>query len=163
LALQLMRPGAPFADGRVLILGGPDDRRTTDPLRMALPRDRCLDLVGRIDLLTAHAALKRARLFVGNDSGLMHLAAAAGAPTLGLFGPSDERLYAPWGRHTGVVRGARSLAEIRAIDPDLNQPVCHMLDLAVGDVLGAARALYVQTAALYPDPPTSEPAGAAHG
>jgi ADP-heptose:LPS heptosyltransferase len=41
--------------------------------------------------------LGRAALFLGNDSGLMHLAAAAGAPTLGLFGQSDAREYGPTG------------------------------------------------------------------
>jgi ADP-heptose:LPS heptosyltransferase len=36
-------------------------------------------------------------LFVGNDSGLMHMAAAAGIPTVGLFGPSRPENYRPWG------------------------------------------------------------------
>ena len=52
----------------------------------------------------------------------MHLAAAAGAPTLGLFGPSDERLYAPVGRRTPrVVRGPRDFEAIKAVDPGFNQ------------------------------------------
>jgi ADP-heptose:LPS heptosyltransferase len=93
-------------------------------------------------LLTVYAALKRARLFIGNDSGLMHLAAAAGAPTLGLFGPSDDRLYAPWGQHARVVRGPRSFAQVKAVDPDLNRPVCHMMDLKVEQVVDEARALF---------------------
>ena len=42
-------------------------------------------------------------LFIGNDSGLMHLAAAAGAPTLGLFGPSPADEYAPSGRRASFV------------------------------------------------------------
>jgi heptosyltransferase-3 len=46
--------------------------------------------------------LRRCALFIGNDTGLMHLAAAAGTPTLGLFGPSPVARYAPWGRYTGV-------------------------------------------------------------
>ena len=108
LAVQLMRKGGPFEKGRLLILGGPDDWRAAEPLRRSLPRERWIDLTGHAELLTAYAALKRARLFVGNDSGLMHLAAAAGAPTLGLFGPSDDRLYAPWGaRHQGGARAAQ--------------------------------------------------------
>ena len=40
--------------------------------------DRPLDLIGKLDLLTVYAVLKRCLLFVGNDSGLMHMAAAAG-------------------------------------------------------------------------------------
>src|SRR5205085_1011995 len=63
---------------------------------------RLLGLVGRTDLLTAAAILRRSALFIGNDTGLMHLAAASGTPTLGLFGPSPVERYAPWGRYTGV-------------------------------------------------------------
>lgn len=149
MAVQLMQKGQPFENGRVMILGGPDDRREAEPLRRSLPRDRWIDLTGQVDLITAYACLKRARLFVGNDSGLMHMAAAAGAPTIGLFGPSDERLYGPWGEYTRVVRGPRSFEQIKAKDPDLSQPVCHMLDLKVEQVLEAARALVEQSQPLF--------------
>ncbi len=55
------------------------------------------------------AVLSRAGLYVGNDSGVSHLAAAAGAPTLALFGPTDPSLWAPVGRHVRCLRapGAR--------------------------------------------------------
>ena len=69
-----------------------------------VPPDRAIDLIGRTDLLTASAILRRATLFIGNDTGLMHIAAASGVPTLGLFGPSPIDQYAPWGPHYG--RGA---------------------------------------------------------
>jgi ADP-heptose:LPS heptosyltransferase len=157
LAVQLMQKGGPFEKGRLLILGGPDDWRASEPLRRSLPRERWIDLTGQADLLTVYACLKRARLFVGNDSGLMHLAAAAGAPTLGLFGPSDDRLYAPWGGNTRVVRGPRSLAQIQAGDPSLSQPVCHMLDLPVTKVLAAARELFDATETLYGAPRRGKP------
>jgi ADP-heptose:LPS heptosyltransferase len=149
LAVELMQPGAPFAAGRVLILGGPGDTRAAEVLRQSLPRDRWLDLTGQADLLTVYACLKRARLFVGNDSGLMHMAAAAGAPTVGLFGPSDDRLYGPWGANTRIVRGPRALAQIRALDPEFNQPICHMIDLPVSRAVEAARALFDATASRY--------------
>jgi ADP-heptose:LPS heptosyltransferase len=55
-------------------------------------------------------------LFIGNDSGLMHIAAAAGAPTLGFFGPSDERVYGPWGTRTRALRG-RSYEAIMSEGP----------------------------------------------
>ena len=76
----------------------------------------------------------------------MHMAAAAGAPTIGLFGPSDERLYAPWGPHTKVVRGVRRLEEIREVDHDLSQALCHMMDLPVDWVTAAAKDLLAETA-----------------
>lgn len=145
VAIELLDEGGPMAGGRLMILGGPDDTRYVEPLARALPRDRVIDLTGQVDLLTAYAALKHARLFVGNDSGLMHLAAAAGAPTIGLFGPSDDRLYAPWGPRTRVVRGPRAFEQFQAIDPDLNQTIGHMMDLPVDTVVEAAKGLLEQT------------------
>jgi ADP-heptose:LPS heptosyltransferase len=50
------------------------------------------------------AAFSRAGLYVGNDSGASHLAAAAGAPTLALFGPTDPVLWRPVGRRVRVLR-----------------------------------------------------------
>lgn len=144
-AIRLMTKGAPLHGGRLMILGGPDDAKVLGSFRDVVARDRLIDLVGKVDLLTCYAALKRARLFIGNDSGLMHLAAAAGAPTLGLFGPSDDRLYAPWGPKTRVVRGQRTLEQIRSQDPKLEQAVCHMMDLSVEAVVAAAVDLFQAT------------------
>lgn len=144
-AVQLLREDGPFADGRLLILGGPEDWRAAEAVRRVLPRDRWIDLSGQADLLTVYACLKRSRMFIGNDSGLMHMAAAAGAPTIGLFGPSDDALYGPWGEHNRVVRGPRTFAQIQAGDPGLNQPVCHMYDLRAEAVVEAARQLFEET------------------
>ena len=68
-------------------------------------------------------ALARAGLFLGNDSGASHLAAAAGAPTLALFGPTDPALWAPVGCR---------VATLRAPGGSLN-------DLHVDEVVAAAR------------------------
>jgi ADP-heptose:LPS heptosyltransferase len=144
-AAQLLGKDGPMAGGRLLILGGPEDTRMVEELRMASARGRTIDLTGKVDLLTAYACLRRARLFIGNDSGLMHIAAAAGAPTIGLFGPSDERRYAPWGEKAVAVRGPRSFDQFLAIDPDLTQAIRHMSDLPVATVVKAAKALLIRT------------------
>ena len=144
-AAQLLGKDGPMAGGRLLILGGPEDTRMVEELRMASARGRTIDLTGKVDLLTAYACLRRARLFIGNDSGLMHIAAAAGAPTIGLFGPSDERRYGPWGDNTVAVRGPRTFDQFLAIDPDLTQAIRHMSDLPVATVVKAAKALLTRT------------------
>ena len=59
-----------------------------------------LNLVGKANLAEIYLIMKECDLFIGNDSGLMHLAAAAGIPTVGLFGPSDFKRYGPWGGKT---------------------------------------------------------------
>lgn len=145
VARALLDDAGPLAGGRLMLLGGPEDERVISAIRRSIPREKVIDLAGKVDLVTVYAALKHARLFIGNDSGLMHLAAAAGAPTVGLFGPSDERLYAPWGPHTRVVRGPRDFEQIRAVDPSLQQALCHMMDLPVETVTAAARDLLAQT------------------
>ena len=69
--------------------------------------DPPLDGAVRIDDLYELACwLAGARLYIGNDSGITHLAAAAGAPTLALFGPTDPAVWAPRGPNVRVVRWA---------------------------------------------------------
>jgi ADP-heptose:LPS heptosyltransferase len=145
VAMKLLRdPYAPLKGGRLMVLGGPGDEKLARGLR-DVAGTGFIDLAGKADLVTAYACLKRARLFIGNDSGAMHLAAAAGCPTIGLFGPSDERLYAPYGPHTRVVRGPRSFEQIRAVDPGFGQALCHMMDLPVDKVVAAAKDLLKAT------------------
>lgn len=144
VAMTLLHGYGPLAGGRLMVLGGPGDEALARSLKDLAGR-RFINLAGKVDLLTAYACLKRARLFIGNDSGAMHLAAAAGTPTIGLFGPSDERLYAPWGEHTRVVRGPRSFEQIQAVDPGFSQALCHMMDLPVKTVVAAANELVKAT------------------
>ncbi|HEX7389095.1 MAG TPA: glycosyltransferase family 9 protein [Acidiphilium sp.] len=82
---------------RIAVFGGPGEaeRARAAPVLAALPD--AVDLVGVLTVAEAAACLARCALFVGNDSGLMHLAAAAGTPTLGLFGRSRASEYAPAG------------------------------------------------------------------
>jgi ADP-heptose:LPS heptosyltransferase len=145
VAARLLGPDGALEGGRLVILGGEADRDAAHTVRFATARERVIDLTGKIDLLTAYAVLKRARLYIGNDSGLMHLAAAAGAPTVGVFGPSDERRYGPWGAHARAVRGPRAFEDFLAVDPELNQALNHMLDLQVDTVLDAAQKLIAET------------------
>ena len=145
MAIQLLGPAGPLADGRLLILGGPEDWREAESLRRSIPRARWIDLTGESDPLTLYACLARVRLFVGGATPLTHLAAAAGGPTLALYGPVDEALEGPWGPRARVVRGPRSFAEIKALDGDLDQPICHMMDLSVDTVAAAAGRLLRET------------------
>lgn len=76
-------------DHRILLVGDAADREFTAPIARALG-DRCLDMAGTPSLMQTAAHIARCRLFVGNDSGLMHLAEAAGVPVVALFGPTVE-------------------------------------------------------------------------
>jgi heptosyltransferase III len=92
--LQLSRWFADRGESVAWVLG-PAEEGVTVPRGHAAWRSLPLpDLAGR---------LARCRLFVGNDSGITHLAAAAGCPTVALFGDSDPRTWAPRGRRVAVV------------------------------------------------------------
>ncbi|MEZ5670594.1 MAG: glycosyltransferase family 9 protein [Alphaproteobacteria bacterium] len=111
LAERLTAASGPFPDARIAVFGGPGERDAVLPLLESIPESRRIDLVGRIDLMTAYAALTRCALFVGNDSGLLYLSVAADipavalvGPSLTLFGPEQPPLVAPWARKVAVAR-----------------------------------------------------------
>lgn len=101
---RLTAPDGILPHGRVVVLGAENERNLAQPVLASVRPAQRIDLVGKADLLIAFAVLHRCALFIGNDSGLMHLAAASGVPTLGLFGPSRPEHYAPWGPLATYVR-----------------------------------------------------------
>lgn len=117
LAERLTRPGGALEGAKVAVFGAASERSLVTELFEKGPKPRLIDLMGRVTVTEAAACLGRVRLFIGNDSGLMHLAAAAGTPTLGLFGPSREEHYQPWGAQAAAVRGV-SYAETFPADYD---------------------------------------------
>ncbi|MEQ8403917.1 MAG: glycosyltransferase family 9 protein [Oceanicaulis sp.] len=140
----LTGPSGAMAGAAVALFGGPGDEGTTGAVARGVQHGEIIDLAGKLKLTETAAALSRARLFIGNDSGLMHMAAASGTPTLGLFGPTDARIYGPWGRR------ARSVHAGEAADENARGALRHsqeslMGGLEVHTVLEAAEALYAQT------------------
>jgi heptosyltransferase-2 len=86
------------------LVGSRDDVQTTRAIRDAVPDDcqpGVIDLAGRTTLSVLAGVLSLARVCVSNDSGAMHLAAAAGVPVAAIFGPTNERATSPLTR-TGV-------------------------------------------------------------
>lgn len=81
---------------RVVLTGGPaaDERAAVAALAHALPA--AVDLAGRCSLPEIACLLARARLYVGPDTAITHLAAALDVPTVALFGPSDPVKWGPW-------------------------------------------------------------------
>jgi heptosyltransferase I len=85
-----------------MIVWGPGEEEEAKRLEMmAGGRSR---MICRTDVAQLYAFLKRADLYVGGDTGGMHLAAFAGVPVVALFGPTDVMVNAPWGDKTRVVR-----------------------------------------------------------
>jgi heptosyltransferase-3 len=96
LAQKLL--GGAYQGYRPMIIAASHERARAAPLLEALKKFDVIDATdGALTLLELYACLRRAQGFVGNDSGLMHMAAASGIPTLGLFGPTDAITYQPTG------------------------------------------------------------------
>jgi lipopolysaccharide heptosyltransferase II len=82
---------------QILLVGkSPGDDDTVDPMLKAAPR--AVNAVGNLTLQQASALLSLCRLAICNDSGPMHLAGAAGTPTVSIFGATDPHRKAPRGR-----------------------------------------------------------------
>lgn len=142
LVPALTGPDGPLAAGRVAVFAAANERARVAPLLAALPADRTLDLVGRGDAGLAAACLARCAGFIGNDSGLMHMAAACGLPTLGLFGPSRIDHYRPWGPRAAAVSTAVPYETLIG-QPGFrfDAPDCYMTSLSVEAVIDAAISL----------------------
>jgi len=146
LALRLTGADGILPGGRIAVVAAPHEVFQARPVLQAAG-DRGIDLVAG-GLLLAAACLQRADFFVGNDSGLMHLAAAAGTPTLGLFGPSPEARYRPWGPQAAFVRTPESFEELTGAPGfDFAARDCFMESLSVAAAEAAARALWTKVSA----------------
>ncbi len=118
----------PLPGAMPAVFAGPSDaeRAMAAPLLAALPD--AVDLVGRLSLPEVAACLARCDVFVGNDSGLMHLAAAAGAPTLGLFGPTPAAEYAPAGPRAAAVLSTSDRMRDLSVETALSAVIGMQLD-----------------------------------
>jgi heptosyltransferase-2 len=83
--------------GPVLLLEGPADAEPAAEVARRLPPGSLLAHAATLDLSQIAALLACCRLYLGNDSGVSHLAAALGIPTLAVFGPTDPAVWAPLG------------------------------------------------------------------
>ncbi|MGE0740902.1 MAG: glycosyltransferase family 9 protein [Hyphomonadaceae bacterium] len=128
----------PLAHARIVALGvGGRDGAITRAVVSSLEADgvSAVDLGVTGDVLAAAALSERATLCLGNDNVLTHLAAAAGAPTLTLFGPTDERVRAPFGPRARTLRG-RPFEDVAALSPLDADAV--MADVSIDAVEAAA-------------------------
>ncbi|MFP4314011.1 MAG: glycosyltransferase family 9 protein [Alphaproteobacteria bacterium] len=112
----LTRRGGMMAGARVAVFAAPGEEDQAKKVLQSIPESRAIDIIAKTTPGEAAAALSRCHLYIGNDSGLMHCAAAAGVPTLGLFGPSYPQIYAPWGEHTDYIQTPQSFDELIAFE-----------------------------------------------
>ena len=91
----------------VLLLAGPSEAETLVHVRRNITRDvepGMLTILGNKPLLDVARQLRQCRFFLGNDSGIGHLAGLLGVPTLALFGPTNPTLKRPAGPHVETLQ-----------------------------------------------------------
>lgn len=116
----LLRDGV----GRKVVWAG----NNPETYRSNAPEGQFLNLTGNTSLVSLAAFIRRADWVISNDSGPMHLAAALGVKTLGIFGPTDPRLFGPY---------------------PLASPTNHIVQAPVGDLrLLTSRDVYARFARL---------------
>ncbi len=99
----------------VIIVGGPGDKSYCDKTE-ALIKFPVLNLCEKTGLLTATAVMQQCRLFIGNDSGLGHLASAAGTASISVFGPGRPSRYHPYSAKNQWLQGDNESLE--AVTPE---------------------------------------------
>lgn len=90
------------ADGySVVFIGGPGE----DEVAASIAPPKSLNLAGKLTLLQTAAVLKRCPVLVSADSGPVHIAAAVGAPSVVLYGPTRAENHAPFGNRHVLIQG----------------------------------------------------------
>jgi ADP-heptose:LPS heptosyltransferase len=118
----------------VVVVGGPQDGWIVEEFSGFL-HPRLKVATGTFTLTQLGALIRLCGYFVGGDSGPMHIAAAVGAKTIGIFGPGSELRFGPWGCNSCVVSTRRSCT------PDQKRTFeaccylcCHATNLCMEDV-----------------------------
>ena len=94
-------------DADVILFGAPGEKEIAGRI-CACMNSHAISLVGKTSLRELAALLACCSLFIGNDSGAMHVAAAAGLPVIGIFGSTDPEATAPMTPHFQLIREAVS-------------------------------------------------------
>ncbi|MEP6933407.1 MAG: glycosyltransferase family 9 protein [Nitrospirota bacterium] len=140
-----------------MVLEGPADREPVERLLQS-----CVNpptLLKRLDLFTVAGLLAQAQLFVGQDSGITHMAGLIGVKTFALFGPTDPARWAPRGAHVSVVQGipchCRSWGEVSRCEnkPCLEIPQDHLVALCLAHFKDAAIRQRISSGSLVTDHP----------
>lgn len=93
--------------GRILLIGGASEAEEGNYLLECLPAGKVLNLIGRTTVRESAAVIAEADLFMGNDSGMMHAAAALGKPIIAVYREAEDK--------EGVCTGV--LSEFRRFEP----------------------------------------------
>ena len=127
-------------NAQILLVGGPGDEEAVAAVAAAM-QTPAPSFVRRWDWNELGALLQRCNLFLGHDTGMMHLATAVATPTVAVFGPSDPQVYGPYSEQATFVW--RPTYESPCFYNGIAEPTCPcsmqcMANVEVDDVVSAA-------------------------
>ncbi len=133
-----------FSDYEIVILGASNkasDITKIKHLKESLS-SKVSNLMNRADMIETFFILRSSKLFIGSDSSNMHLSSAAGIPTIGLFGPTDDRIYGPIGKNNFIIRTKTSFKDlINDRNFSLNDSPSYLKEIEVKAVLNKIKKL----------------------
>jgi len=143
-----------FPECRLIVFGGIEDRVQGEEIVRALP-NRVVNAAGKLTLLESAEALRRCHLYVGNDTGTMHIAAAVGTPCVAIFSARDHPgRWEPYGSNHVVLRTDPPCAGC-LLDVCVDQDMKCLKDISVNQVMRAIESVLDQVV-------TSKPMGRAY-
>ncbi len=111
----------------IFIVVGPDDE-VVMPLVRRIVVAFDVKVLKNLSLSLLSSLLSLGKLYVGNDSGVSHLAAASGAPSIVIFGSTDPVVWAPWGEKVKIIKDSWRDEEIPRLEENFEPPTDLMKD-----------------------------------
>ena len=125
----------------VIIVGAASDRPEAEKILQYAPH--CIDLTGKTDLKTVAYILKQCKLFIGPDSGTLHIAVGVGTPTVSLFGSGIQKKWGPIGRNHIIINKNLPCSPCTRFGytPECRNAIQCILQITINEVLESAHKL----------------------
>ncbi|MDQ5985417.1 MAG: hypothetical protein CSYNP_01127 [Syntrophus sp. SKADARSKE-3] len=124
----------------IVLFGGPGEEALADTIGKHLPAAKVVSVAGRLNLHELCYLISRLDLFITNDSGPMHIAAATGTPVVAIFGPENPRFLRPYAPE-GLYRVVYKDVPCRPCNKSAcDNPIC-LTSITTDEVLSSARDL----------------------
>ena len=120
---------------KIFILGSEEESSKFHHFELALGNN-VINRCGKQHILNDYGLLQKSRLFIGNDSSMMHMAALSKTPTLGLFGPTNDNIYFPKiFDHCHLVRSTETFESLVSKTQNYTLNNCLMNDVSYNQVI----------------------------
>ena len=119
---------------KIFILGSEEESSKFHHFESVLG-NKVINRCGKQHILNDYGLLQKSRLFIGNDSSMMHMAALSKTPTLGLFGPTNDNIYFPKiFDHCHLVRSTETFESLVSKTQNYTLNNCLMNDVSYNQV-----------------------------